>query len=473
MSEGKWGFIDKTGKFVIEPKFDSATVFYDGRARVGISGHSFLIDKRGIKAEPNNEFVWQTCFHNGLEPSYHGYKDWDGNIVIKSKDDVWWTDVSLFSNGLGAVQIENKKWGYVDKNGNMVIAPIFEKADLFCDGTAVVNYCGKNCFIDKNGNVLTVPSFDRVVSRRFIDGASIIETHGKQGLIDGSGKYLIQPKFDSVSFFKEGFAFVKTNGKYGFVDTTGNLIIQPKYDGVLGGFENGFACVKIDNKWGIVDMNGTFIISPSFEELRICGSIFFAKVGDKWGTIDKTGNFIIEPIIESYDWITYSDWYFSCNKGKLDNLISVEVNNKYGFVDKTGRIVIDPQFENAGPFIEGLAPVMVKVKNYATTIPTSTPTSSEHTERKTSNGGCYVATSVYGSYNCPEVWTLRRFRDNTLDATWYGRAFIQAYYAISPTLVKWFGETSWFKKLWRRPLDKLVSSLKNKGVEDTPYNDKY
>lgn len=90
-----------------------------------------------------------------------------------------------------------------------------------------------------------------------------------------------------------------------------------------------------------------------------------------------------------------------------------------------------------------------------------------------SSGPCYVATAVYGSYNCPQVWTLRRFRDNTLDATWYGRAFIKSYYAISPTLVRWFGETSWFKRLWRKPLDKLVASLRNKGVEDTPYTDKY
>ncbi len=87
--------------------------------------------------------------------------------------------------------------------------------------------------------------------------------------------------------------------------------------------------------------------------------------------------------------------------------------------------------------------------------------------------GCYVATAVYGSYNCPQVWTLRRFRDNTLDETWYGRAFIKTYYAVSPTLVKWFGETSWFKRLWRKALDKFVARLKNKGVEDTPYNDKY
>ena len=97
----------------------------------------------------------------------------------------------------------------------------------------------------------------------------------------------------------------------------------------------------------------------------------------------------------------------------------------------------------------------------------------DHSRGRSKKSGCYVATAVYGSYNCPQVWTLRRFRDNTLDGTWYGRAFIKTYYAISPTLVRWFGETSWFKNLWRKPLDKLVASLRNIGVEDTPYTDKY
>ena len=57
------------------------------------------------------------------------------------------------------------------------------------------------------------------------------------------------------------------------------------------------------------------------------------------------------------------------------------------------------------------------------------------------SGGCYVATCVYGSYDCPEVWTLRRFRDNTLEKSIFGRAFIKMYYAISPTIVKIFRNT--------------------------------
>ena len=91
---------------------------------------------------------------------------------------------------------------------------------------------------------------------------------------------------------------------------------------------------------------------------------------------------------------------------------------------------------------------------------------------QSSKGGCYVATCVYGSYDCPQVWTLRRFRDDTLGATWYGRLFIRTYYAISPTLVKWFGNTKWFKKLWKGKLDSMVAKLQAKGVEDTPYADK-
>lgn len=91
---------------------------------------------------------------------------------------------------------------------------------------------------------------------------------------------------------------------------------------------------------------------------------------------------------------------------------------------------------------------------------------------KSASGGCYVATAVYGSYDCPQVWTLRRYRDDRLARTWYGRAFIRTYYAISPTLVKWFGHTQWFKKMWKGKLDRMVANLNAEGVENTPYQDK-
>lgn len=97
----------------------------------------------------------------------------------------------------------------------------------------------------------------------------------------------------------------------------------------------------------------------------------------------------------------------------------------------------------------------------------------ETTSSSTSSSGCYVATAVYGSYDCPEVWTLRRFRDFTLDETWYGRLFIKAYYATSPTFVKYFGNVKVFKLQGKKLLDKWVAKLNSKGYDNTPYKDKY
>lgn len=85
--------------------------------------------------------------------------------------------------------------------------------------------------------------------------------------------------------------------------------------------------------------------------------------------------------------------------------------------------------------------------------------------------GCYIATCVYGSYDCPPVWTLRRYRDGVLSKTWYGRLFIRVYYAVSPILVKWFGNKGWFRTLCKNRLDMKVNNLQAAGYSDTPYSD--
>ena len=83
----------------------------------------------------------------------------------------------------------------------------------------------------------------------------------------------------------------------------------------------------------------------------------------------------------------------------------------------------------------------------------------EQPEKK-SEGACYIATCVYGSYNSPEVMILRKYRDNKLSKSIKGRIFVKIYYKISPILVKYFGTNKWFKKFWKKFLDKLINKLK-------------
>ena len=119
-----------------------------------------------------------------------------------------------------------------------------------------------------------------------------------------------------------------------------------------------------------------------------------------------------------------------------------------------------------------LLKVIAGAKDYDS-VPNELSAEVQRRLKEASSGFCYVATCVYGSYDCPEVWTLRRFRDNTLDQSLPGRAFIYAYYAISPSIIKLFGNTRWFSKLCKPILNKLVAKLHEKGVESTPYSDKY
>ena len=84
--------------------------------------------------------------------------------------------------------------------------------------------------------------------------------------------------------------------------------------------------------------------------------------------------------------------------------------------------------------------------------------------------GCYIATAVYGSYDCPQVWTLRRYRDNVLSKSKHGRLFIRFYYAVSPSLVQLFGNQNLVKKTWKLTLDKIVSNLNHNGISSSPYS---
>ena len=73
--------------------------------------------------------------------------------------------------------------------------------------------------------------------------------------------------------------------------------------------------------------------------------------------------------------------------------------------------------------------------------------------------GCYIATAVYGSYVCDEVFALRRFRDEYLSKYVLGRWFIHLYYIVSPHLIKNINHFPRIKKMIRNLLDRVVKRI--------------
>lgn len=75
------------------------------------------------------------------------------------------------------------------------------------------------------------------------------------------------------------------------------------------------------------------------------------------------------------------------------------------------------------------------------------------------NGGCYIATAVYGSYYAPEVLVLRHFRDHTLSKYYFGRLFIRIYYLLSPPVARRLRNATTVNAMVRSILDKWVKHL--------------
>ena len=86
-------------------------------------------------------------------------------------------------------------------------------------------------------------------------------------------------------------------------------------------------------------------------------------------------------------------------------------------------------------------------------------TSGSHDKTVNKKKGCYIATAVYGSYVCEEVFTLRGFRDDHLSKYVWGRWAIRIYYAVSPCLAKRIKPKSRFGKLTRSVLNKIVDKI--------------
>lgn len=79
---------------------------------------------------------------------------------------------------------------------------------------------------------------------------------------------------------------------------------------------------------------------------------------------------------------------------------------------------------------------------------------------KSTGGGCYIATMVYGDYDHPQVMILRQFRDNVLNKSVWGRWFIKIYYIYSPKVVNILKNQKIINDLIRNILNHFIRIIK-------------
>lgn len=264
---GRYGYVNRMGKYVLEPQYEEAQPFSDFLAAVKKDGKWGFINGEG-------KFVIEPRFENAF----------------------------LFSDGAAAVE-ENGKWGFVNRSGKYLVQPKYESAGIFRQGLAAVRWESKWGFISKDGEMVVPPKFDQVYF--FSEDRSGAQVNGLWGYIDRTGTFTVPPKYAEALPFSQGLAAVNlggrrednefTGGTWNFVDPQGKVIIDQalisaalpekgapsrvgtdgrqdttaKIEAVENGFRDGKARVRIGSRllngdsqgpsWGYIDLKGNWL----------------------------------------------------------------------------------------------------------------------------------------------------------------------------------------------------------------------
>ena len=174
-------------------------------------------------------------------------------------------EFNLFSNGLLAVE-KDENWGYIDKDGEVIIDFLYDGAGQFHNGVAVVVANDNYHIIDKSGSNVLEDSYDYL--ERFEEDVLIYGDNDRFGLLSIEGDIIVDALYNSISSFHDGLAVVESNDEFGMMNIDGEIVVSIQHQ-FIGSFSNGLALVKDDDKYGYIDEIGVVAIDFLYDNATI------------------------------------------------------------------------------------------------------------------------------------------------------------------------------------------------------------
>ena len=329
--DGKSGYMNEMGDIVIRPKFDGASPFYEGLARV--------------------------VFHS---PRYSmGYIDESGRLVIPPEfDEALHFSEGLAEVGLGEFMLHgggDHRWGFIDTSGSMVIKPEYRAVRSFKEGlAAVLGDDGRWGYIDRTGQIAIPFQYDSAGD--FSESLARVERERLFGFVNKRGEVTIPIRFTSARGFSEGLAGVriggdkvgsgyeptKIGGRWVYIDKAGETGL-PLGSDVIGvdDFSGGLAAVRIHrssgNRSGYIDHQGAMVIEPQFTNAEPFSedlALVRFEVNGLPHFIDKGGKVVLS--LEAFGASSFRNGLAQIER------VSSEGTHAFGYIDRTGRVVWPP-----------------------------------------------------------------------------------------------------------------------------------
>ena len=189
-----FGFIDATGKIVIEANHVSVGYFSNGLAWVKNDANMVgFIDKTGKPV---------------IDAVYSMVKEFD----VEAKR---------------ALAKKGEELLYLTPTGEEMKVPDATKLGNFTNGYAYAFRGDLVGFIDPKGNWIVDAQYETVHDFSF--GLARVKRDGLWGYVNTKGELVIDPQFEDAEDMKNGFAAVMKDGQWGIIDATGTFTLEPKY----------------------------------------------------------------------------------------------------------------------------------------------------------------------------------------------------------------------------------------------------
>lgn len=315
--EGKWGFIDTTGRLYIPAQYDYVGDFTENVA-IARKGNKWGL--LGADNRPVLDFQFD-----------------DLDYLPQTKEKL--LQASRFQPLIGVI----------DSNGRVVISVNYERINPFFDGMAAVRKNGKWGYVNTEGKEV-IPCEYRAV-RDFSEGLAAVQQKGRWGFINTSGAWVIKAQYSSAGDFKQGVAWV-SNGRYLYINPQGQQAITGIEFTRVNNFEDSLARVVVRGSGaGLLRLDGSWQMQPkkNWENIFPFDSMGMAKVrvGKRYELVNRSGE---QPSKKNYADIRSFKEGFAVMRPYIPG---GRGNSRFGLIDLRGKVVIPPKYEQLGDVHNG------------------------------------------------------------------------------------------------------------------------
>lgn len=384
----KWGVINSSGNYVIDPIYDNMLIIPDSSKAVFICQRdvdyengtykSYAINDKSkelftsydsVEAIQNIDKYKQVFYDTNVlkvsKDGKYGLINFNGKELLGCKYDSI-EPLSYVKNSFITV-MDNKK-GLVDNGGNIIIdnlyADIKGLTDKYEDGYIVKNDSSKYGLINYNKKQILECKYNEIMN---VAGSEmyVVKEGDDIELINKEGTVLQKNRFNKAVSIENGNVVAINDEKYGIVTSAGEVKVDYQYQFISYMFDQNYIAKK-DDKYGIIGVNGETKLGFEYNlieylkeegiieatdasgKTHLLNTSFTEKASGIVSEVNTRLGYIKVKVEDGFKYYNFKLEEKSVQEVFPANTIFLsKKDGKYGFVNRNKEVVVEYNLEDA------------------------------------------------------------------------------------------------------------------------------